>query len=166
MKKPIYLILTLTILIFSFTACEKNDNASTNALPEQPAPSANAADMFTNRDKKNSYDSNAVRIQLNKTSATATSDRVQISGSTVTITEEDTYLLSGELEDGCIVINADSSAKIHLILDNVTIHNNTSAAILVLSADKVTITLAEGQSSPYPNTGTSLQSCHPKQPRT
>lgn len=147
MKKPIYLILTLTILIFSFTACEKNDNASTNALPEQPAPSANAADMFTNRDKKTSYDSDAVRIQLNKTSATATSDRVQISGSTVTITEEDTYLLSGELEDGCIVINADSSAKIHLVLDNVTIHNNTSAAILVLSADKVTITLAEGQSS-------------------
>lgn len=100
MKKTIYLILTLTILIFSFTACKKNDNTSTNALPEQPAPSANAADMFTNRDKKTSYDSDAVRIQLNKTSATATSDRCQ------------------------------------------------------------------GQSSPYPNAGTSLQSCHPKQPRT
>lgn len=109
--------------------------------------SATASDMFTKRDKKTDYDDTAVRIQLNGNSATANSDSVQISDSTITITEEDTYILSGNLNDGCVVVNADSSAKIHLVLDGVDINNKSSAAILVLSADKVTITLASDKNN-------------------
>lgn len=109
--------------------------------------SATVSDMFTKRDKKTDYDDTAVRIQLNGNSATANSDSVQISDSTITITEEDTYILSGSLNDGCVVVNADSSAKIHLILDGVDINSNSSAAILVLSADKVTVTLASNQNT-------------------
>lgn len=109
--------------------------------------SATVSDMFTKRDKKTDYDDTAVRLQLNGNSATASSDSVQISDSTITITEEDTYILSGNLNDGCVVVNADSSAKIHLVLDGVDINSNSSAAILVLSADKVTVTLASNQNT-------------------
>ena len=109
--------------------------------------SATASDMFTKRDKETDYDDTAVRIQLNGNSATANSDSVQISDSTITITEEDTYILSGNLNNGCVVVNADSSAKIHLVLDGVDINSNSSAAILVLSADKVTVTLASNQNT-------------------
>lgn len=121
-------------------------------LPEADF-SATASDMFTKRDKKTDYDDTAVRIQLNGNSATANSDSVQISDSTITITEEDTYILSGNLNDGCVVVNADSSAKIHLVLDGVDINSNSSAAILVLSADKVIVTLASNHNS-LSNNGT------------
>ena len=120
--------------------------AESTVLPEADF-SATASDMFSRRNKKTDYDDTAVRIRLNGSSATTDSDSVQISDSTITITEEDTYILSGSLDDGCIVVNADSSAKIHLVLDGVDINSNDSAAILILSADKVVITLASGQNS-------------------
>ena len=126
-------------------------NGSTSETESVTLPevdfSVTASDMFTKRDKKTDYDDTAVRIQLNGNSATANSDSVQISDSTITITEEDTYILSGNLNDGCVVVNADSSAKIHLVLDGVDINNKSSAAILVLSADKVTITLASDKNN-------------------
>jgi len=115
--------------------------------------SATASDMFTKRDKKTDYDDTAVRIQLNGSSATANSDNVQISDSTITITEEAAYILSGTLDDGTIIVKADSSAKIHLVLDGVDINSNSSAAILVLSADKVIVTLASNHNS-LSNNGT------------
>ncbi len=127
----------------------ENESAT---LPEVDF-SATASDMFTKRDKKTDYDDTSVHIQLNGSSATASSDRVQISNSTVTITEEDTYILSGTLDDGCVVVNADSSAKIHLVLDGVDINSDSSAAILVLSADKVIVTLASNHNS-LSNNGT------------
>lgn len=51
------------------------------------------ADMFTDRDYETDYDeSSSVHIELNGSTAEADSDSVQISGSTITITEEATYL--------------------------------------------------------------------------
>lgn len=111
-----------------------------NALPEVTF-SSTASDMFTKRDRKTEYDDTAVLIQLNVSSATATSDKVQISDNNITISEEDTYVLSGTLDDGTIVVDADDSAKIHLIFDGININSNDSAALLILSADKVTVTL-------------------------
>ncbi len=112
-----------------------------NALPEVTF-SSTASDMFTKRDRKTEYDDTAVRILLNGTSATATSDKLQISDNNITITEEDTYVLSGTLDDGTVVVDADDSAKIHLIFDGININSSNSAALLILSADKVTVTLA------------------------
>jgi len=169
MKRYFSLILIVALLLFSFTACGSDSNITPNSFHSN-TPGDNvsgsssdvisgsenstlteaeftvtASDMFTKRDKKTEYDNSAVRIQLNGSSATADSDKVQISDSTVTITEEDTYILSGTLDDGTIIVNADNSAKLHLIFDNVSINSNDSAAILVLSADKVIVTLASEQ---------------------
>ena len=117
-----------------------------NTLPEVTFD-ATASDMFTKRDRKTEYDDSAVRILLNGTSATATSDNVQISDNNITITEEDTYVLSGTLDDGTVVVDADDSAKIHLIFDGININSSNSAALLILSADKVTVTLASDKNS-------------------
>lgn len=63
--------------------------------------------MFTERDYRTEYDeSGSVQIQLNGDSATASSDSVQISGTAITITEEATYIISGTLDDGMIIVNA------------------------------------------------------------
>lgn len=81
----------------------------------------------------------------------AASSGVSISGNIITISKEGTYVLSGALSEGQIVVDADS-AKVQLVLDNVDITCASSAAIYVKSADKTFITLAEGSENILMNT--------------
>lgn len=100
---------------------------------------------FTDRDKSSEYDeSSAVKITLNGSSAVVSDSGVNISGSTVTITSAGTYIISGSLSDGQIVIAASDSDKVQLVLNNAEINCNTSAAVYVKSADKVFVTLPAG----------------------
>lgn len=111
-------------------------------------------DMFTDRDGKTEYDeSKAVSIKLNGTSATSSSNSVKISGSTVTITEEATYVISGTLTDGMIIVNAEDTAKLQIVLNGVDITSKTSAALYILEADKVFVTLADGKTNTLANGG-------------
>ena len=103
------------------------------------------SEAFSERDLSGEYETDeAVTITLNGTSAQASSDTVEISGGTVTITSAGTYLLSGTLNNGTVIVNASKDDKIQLVLDGVTIHSQTFAAIYVKQADKVFVTLAEG----------------------
>lgn len=79
------------------------------------------------------------------------SSGVSISGNIITITKEGTYVLSGALSEGQIVVDADS-AKVQLVLDNADITCASSAAIYVKNADKTFITLAEGSENILMNT--------------
>ena len=108
---------------------------------------------FTDRDKIGEYDENsAVKITLNGNSAGVSGSGVSgsgvsISGSTVTITAAGTYIISGSLSDGQIVVAASDSDKVQLVLNNAEINCSTSAAIYVKSADKVFVTLPAGTTS-------------------
>lgn len=79
------------------------------------------------------------------------SSGVSISGNIITITKEGTYVLSGALSEGQIIVDADS-AKVQLVLDNADITCASSAAIYVKNADKAFITLAEGSENILMNT--------------
>lgn len=81
----------------------------------------------------------------------AASSGVSISENIITISKEGTYVLSGALSEGQIVVDADS-AKVQLVLDNVDITCASSAAIYIKSADKTFITLAEGSENILMNT--------------
>ena len=72
------------------------------------------------------------------------SDSVLASGSTLTIRSGGVYVLSGELEDGQIVINAPDTGTVKLVLNGVTINNSNSTAIFVKEAENTIITLADG----------------------
>ena len=87
--------------------------------------------MFTDRDKSGEYD-------------VAECVKIELGGGDVTITEEGVYLLSGSSENGMIIVDADETAKVQLVLDNVEISNRDGAAIYIRQADKAFITLAEG----------------------
>ncbi len=52
------------------------------------------------------------------------------------------YVLSGELTDGSVIIDADKSDKIWILLDGVSLNCADSAAVLVEQAGKVFLTLA------------------------
>lgn len=103
---------------------------------------------FTDREKSGSYKaSEAVKITLNKTTATVSGSGAKADGSTITITEEGVYIVSGTLEDGQIIVDASDSDKVQIVLDGVNINCETNAAIYVREADKVFITLAEDSSN-------------------
>ncbi|MBQ3491043.1 MAG: carbohydrate-binding domain-containing protein [Oscillospiraceae bacterium] len=129
-------------------------DTNTNANPVEVDFSKTDGDMFTDRDRKTAYDANkAVAIRLNGNSATASSDSVKISGSKVTITEEATYVISGELTDGMLIVDADDKDKVQLVFAGVNIISKTSAALYVLEADKVFVTLAAGTENTLANGG-------------
>ncbi len=122
---------------------------------EQEDPSGTDQEMFTDRDLDPSYqEEDSVLIQLNGDSAQASSDSVQISGTTVTITEEATYIISGTLEDGMIIVDVPDSAKPQLVLNGASVTSAQSAALYILEADKVFVTLAEGTENTLANGGT------------
>jgi len=104
MRKIISVVLILTLVIGTLSGCGNeskpkgpdsdgnpalegttdNGGKNSNAAPVDVDFSQTDGDMFTDRDSKTEYDaSKAVTIQFNGTSATASSDSVQINGSTV-----------------------------------------------------------------------------------
>lgn len=135
------------------SAASEQSDSSTTADNSQSA--ADVDSMFTDRDKEVGYDEDeCIAITLSDDGSSCDSSSVAVEGQTITITEEGTYLLSGSLSDGMIVIDTDENVKVRLILNGVTINNNSSAAIYVKSADKVFVTLAPDSDNILSNGGT------------
>lgn len=160
------------LLILVLGGCKGNTSNGNNASGDGTGSSGNntvstdggdaaelttlldTGDMFTDRDYEVGYDENeSTAIVLKGSTAECSSDAVKISGSTVTITEEGTYILSGTLK-GMIVVNADKADKLQLVLDGVSIESESSAAIYILQADKVFLTLAPDSANTLKNGGT------------
>ncbi len=134
---------------------KKLENGGSLSAASSDTPSViSSSDMFSDRDFKTDYDeSKSAHIQLNGDTAFCSSDAVQISGSTVTIIDEGSYILTGTLNNGQVIVNSEDTDKIQLVLNGVSIHNETSAPIYILQADKVFITLPEGTENTLSNGG-------------
>lgn len=173
MKKLLSGIIILALLLVSFSGCssnktnnnhqngnssqniENNNNSTNNASKPQDVDFSSGDDeMFTDRDNTQSYDtSKAITVSLNNNTAVSSSNSVKISGGKVTITEEATYIISGKLTDGMLIVNAKDTAKIQLVLNGADITSKSSAALYVLGANKVFVTLADGTNNTLANGG-------------
>ena len=71
----------------------------------------------------------------------------------LTITDGGSYLLSGEVHNGQIVISAGSDDKVRLLLDGLTLTADGCAAIEAVQADKVFILTVEGSENAITVTG-------------
>ena len=138
------------------TQTEENSTTSSTSETTTVTPtSINSSEIFSNRDFEIGYDeTTSAQITLNGTSASCDSDAVLISGSTITITDEGTYILSGTLKNGMIIVDAEDSDKIQLVLNGVSITNESSASIYVRQADKVFITTNADTKNSLSNGGT------------
>lgn len=115
-------------------------------------------EYFSDRDIDPSYDeSEAIKITLNKDSASCDSSSVDIDGSKITIKKEGIYVLSGSLSDGQIIVDVDDKEKVQLVLNGVDISCSNSACIYVKNADKTFITLAEGTENKLSDTGSAYE---------
>lgn len=75
------------------------------------------------------------------------SDFGSYDGRTLMIRKAGTYLLSGKLNQGKIVVSVCEDEVVHLILNGVEIRSADGAAVCVEKADKVIITLKDGTES-------------------
>jgi len=140
--KKITTIVTALLLMFIFTGCSATEEDSSATVDIEVSNSEttvsnvlssddsilNTSELFTNRDLEQEADlTDAVAVQLE-------------SGENITLTEEGVYLLSGEVENVTVIVEAADEAKVQLVLDGVSIINEDAPAIYVKSADKVFIT--------------------------
>ncbi len=151
------LILALTLAGCSGNTASQNDKDSQSQEQAQGQSDneqtqvATYADIegmdleYTDRDKDASYDeASTTKITLEGAGASINGAGASVEDSTVSITSEGTYILSGSLENGQVLVDASDDDKLQLVLSEASIHNDNGAAIFVKNADKCFITLAEG----------------------
>ena len=159
-KKTILLFLTMGALMLS--GCNTRIGNTTQQTTDSSTTSsssineADTSDMFSDRDKEVGYDeSESVTISLADNSSSCESDAVSITENTITIKDEGTYILSGSLSDGMVIVEAEDTDKVQIVLNGASISNDQSAALYVRSADKVFVTTASGTENTLVHSGSS-----------
>lgn len=96
-------------------------------------------------DLDDSWDeSTATGIAFDTSGITVNGTGAEVSEQTVTITKAGTYIVSGTLADGRILIDAGKEAVVQLVLNGVELSNQTTAPIYSSGKTKVILTLAAG----------------------
>ena len=155
MKRIAMPLLSISLLL---SGCQNTDAASSSSTPAsadtEPVSVIDTSALFSDRDLDGSYDeSAAVHIQLEGETAVCDSDAVSIDGSRITLLDEGTYLVSGALTDGQIVVDAGDTDKVQIVLASASLTCADSAAIYSKNADKVFLTLADGTENTLINGG-------------
>ncbi|MBQ9152857.1 MAG: carbohydrate-binding domain-containing protein [Solobacterium sp.] len=102
-------------------------------------------EYFTENDLNGDWNTEtAAVITLNNDSASVSGSGAYAYNGSVFITQSGKYVISGTLDDGSIVVDAEDNSKIWILLDGVSITNDDGACIDIEQADKVFLTLAEG----------------------
>lgn len=146
----------LLVFILSLSGCGtgETDTSSSSAASGLQAIT-DISDLFTDRDFEIGYDeSESALIQLNGSSAQCDAGAVKISGSIITITDEGTYILTGNLQNGMVIVEAEDTDKLQIVLNGASISNESSAALYIRQADKVFITTANNTENTLSNGGT------------
>ena len=156
MNKKLMSLLTAVAIVVSLSGCTNSaeDSEEKTKTTVATASEINVSEMFTDSDKEVGYDEeNSSKIELNKTTVTSNSNDVSIDGTTVTIKNEGTYILSGDLENGKIVVDSEKTDKLQIVLNGANISCKGSAPIYVKQADKVFLTLANETTNTLTSTG-------------
>lgn len=149
-------VVLLAVATLGITGCGKgNDTAGTKSTSTETVTlsSSGHATVSTVNLTEGKYseekldaswdEKSAVKITLNGDSVTADDKNVEVDGSKVTITGAGTYVLSGTLSDGQIVVDSDDKDSVRLVLNGAEITCSNSSAIWVKDGETI-ITLADG----------------------
>lgn len=138
-RKPTALLSGLLLFGSALAGCGSIGTSVTGEV------AAAAAGKYAAEDWDASWNAaTAVPISLNGNTIEVNGAGAVVDGSTLAILSGGTYVLSGTLNDGQILIRAEEGHTVRLVLNGVQITNTSSAPIYVQKADKVIITLADG----------------------
>ena len=159
-KKFLYLkVYTLLLCASLLVSCDVNPITSTKAkspeatgtttVTENTAATSNPArtDMvkYDEDDNSTSWETqNPNYIKLNGNSASLSGSGAKIDGNMLTITSAGTYVISGKLDNGQIVVNSEDKNVVRLVLNGTEIKCDDNAPIYIKKAEKAIITLNDG----------------------
>ena len=136
-------VLALTLLI---TVLFMNGEAyGIQVIVDEDAEAYGHTVPFTENDKNGAWDTaRATRITLDGDGVSVFGGGAYAFDGNVMITGKGKYVISGTLTDGSVIVDADSSAKVWIMLDGADITCSTGACLDVEQADKVFLSLEEG----------------------
>ncbi|GHU44684.1 hypothetical protein FACS1894111_12330 [Clostridia bacterium] len=157
MKKTTTLLLTALLLV-SIAGCGNNattnDSAKNTTDSSSTSKSSKSSTTSTTtevtpisisaEDSDSSWDENtATKIVLGE-SISVDGNGASVASNVVTITTTGTYVVSGSISDGQILVNATKDDVVHLVLNGTQITNTSGAPIYAPQCDKLIVTLANG----------------------
>lgn len=125
-------------------ATEKPSQDQTPETVITPAPEISEEIAKVKNDEAAQDAEKTAEVTLSDNGIMISGSGCEADGNRLKIKEAGTYEISGALSNGSIYVNVDNEKEVRLILNGVTIHNDTGAAMFCKKASKVTITLAEG----------------------
>ena len=157
-KKYLIAVLILSMVVAGGVAGCKSagstagSTSSTSSSTQSAAVTAaasttvTAADITYDDDDTNETwsEEDATTISLSGSLAEIDGDGASEADGIITINDAGTYVISGTLSDGQLVIDAGSDDVVHLILNGASITSSDGAAINAQQSGKLVITLAEG----------------------
>lgn len=147
MKKHRFLFFFLCLSLF-LTACAAAGDAPT----EPPSSGTTAAPETVPAVSSLPAADGDTSLSFSGSGITVSGDGVEISGNQAIISRSGTYLLSGSLSDGQVVVDAKGETVI-LLLSGLELSCSTGAPIWIQSAETVTITTGAGTSNTLSNGG-------------
>ncbi len=137
------------------------ENVNNNAPEQMPnrtfqgeATIIDTENVFSKRDLSGEYEEDQCdQITLSDSGFSTDSKGVAVDSNVITIQKEGTYIIEGSVQDGMIIVDADKTEKVQLVLNGVNLRSAASAPIYVKNADKVFITLADGTTNTLTNDG-------------
>lgn len=160
MRKKLISIICISVLSLSvvLSGCQSKSSSKNNSevsnqtstLDEDETDTSNISKFeidpdYTADELDYDYDeAEVVAITLNGDNISCKSLDVNIEGSTITIQKAGTYLLSGTLTDGNIIVDSDDKENVRLIFNGVEISNSTTTPLYIKNAEKTIVTLVDG----------------------
>ncbi len=143
-KIKVFIITLALVVVMAFALSGCSSTATDNSETSATAPTSLDV-TYSDEDMDSSWNADlATYVTLKDGDTTVDGTGVTISSDTITITQSGTYVLTGSLSDGQIVINADKEDLVHLVLNQAKINCSDGPAILAKMCDKTIITLEKG----------------------
>lgn len=125
----------LPLSLLALTSCLSSNKTTTNTGGSQTSISISDTPSIPSIDIDDEF------------SLTSSTGQFSVENKIYTITSSGTFILSGSLSEGQIVVNAPTSAEVVLDLSGVSISYSNDAPIKINSADKVEISAKSGTSN-------------------
>ena len=137
----VVLILTLLVTVLFMNG----ERYGIQVIVDADAAGSAGSAWFTANELRGDWNTSAdTVITLKGDTASVSGGGAYVYDGNVIISNAGRYILRGTLDDGSVIVDAKSTAKIWLLLDGVTISCADDACLRVDQADKVFLTLAEG----------------------
>ena len=144
--------IAVLVLALLLTAVFMNgEKLGIQVIQNEDSETSSGSSYFTENDLDGTWDDNAYTtyISLDDSGGKIKGSGAYFLDGDLVISNGGWYVISGSLDDGKIIVDADNSSKIWIRLNGVTLNCSDDACLRIDQADKVFLTLAEGTENSF-----------------